>query len=79
MNGELIGINSVKFASNAVEGMGYAIPVSTAEPILDELMNRETRSKVDEAKSAYLGISCKMYRQRLLRCITCRREFLSTT
>ncbi len=59
MNGELIGINSVKFASNAVEGMGYAIPVSTAEPILDELMNRETRSKVDEAKSAYLGISCK--------------------
>ncbi|MCH1982207.1 trypsin-like peptidase domain-containing protein [Ruminococcus sp. OA3] len=59
MNGELIGINSVKFASNAVEGMGYAIPVSTAEPILDDLMNRETRSKVDEAKSAYLGISCK--------------------
>ena len=59
MNGELIGINSVKFASNAVEGMGYAIPVSTAEPILDELMNRETRSKVDEDKSAYLGISCK--------------------
>src|SRR5699024_5622299 len=54
MQGELIGINAVKFASSEVEGMGYAIPVSTAEPILDELMSRETRRKVDEKDAAYL-------------------------
>lgn len=59
MSGELIGINAVKFASSEVEGMGYAIPVSTAQPILDELMSRETRSKVDESKASYLGISCR--------------------
>ena len=59
MAGELIGINAVKFASSEVEGMGYAIPVSTAQPILDELMSRETRSKVDEGKASYLGISCR--------------------
>lgn len=58
MQGELIGINAVKFASNEVEGMGYAIPVSTAEPILDDLMSRETRQKVDEKDAAYLGITC---------------------
>ena len=58
MQGELIGINAVKFASSEVEGMGYAIPVSTAEPILDELMSRETRRKVDEKDAAYLGITC---------------------
>ena len=58
MQGELIGINAVKFASSEVEGMGYAIPVSTAQPILDDLMSRETRRKVDEKDAAYLGITC---------------------
>lgn len=58
MQGELIGINSAKAAATEVEGMGYAIPVSVAQPILDELMNRETRSKVDEAHAAYIGITC---------------------
>ncbi len=56
MKGELIGINSAKYADNAVEGMGYAIPISKAEPILQELMNRETRDKVDEDKASYLGV-----------------------
>ena len=59
MQGELIGINAVKFAANGIEGMGYAIPISTAEPILGELMNRMTRFKVDEDKAAYLGVSCR--------------------
>lgn len=59
MKGELIGINAVKFASSEVEGMGYAIPVTTAEPILGNLMERVTRDKVDSANAAYLGISCK--------------------
>ena len=40
MKGELVGINSAKYADNAVEGIGYAIPISKAQPILEELMNR---------------------------------------
>lgn len=59
MNGEVIGINSSKIASSDVEGMGFAIPISRAEPILNELMSKETRQKVeDEDKAAYLGITC---------------------
>lgn len=57
MKGELIGINSAKYADSAVEGMGYAIPISKAKPILEELMNRETREKVDINKKGYLGVS----------------------
>ena len=57
IKGELIGINSVKAAASGVEGMGYAIPINTAKPILDELMNRTTRSKVTEEEKGYMGIS----------------------
>lgn len=57
MKGEVIGINAVKYADSQVEGMGYAIPISKAEPILEELMNRQTRDKVeDSSKVGYLGI-----------------------
>nr|MBQ8253280.1 trypsin-like peptidase domain-containing protein [Lachnospiraceae bacterium] len=56
MEGELIGINSAKFASELVEGMGYAIPIATAQPILDNLMNRETRELAGD-KAGYLGVS----------------------
>ena len=55
--GELIGINSVKFISEDVEGMGYAIPISDVESIIGNLMNKETRDKVDDAQKGYLGIS----------------------
>lgn len=58
MRGELIGINSAKAAATEVEGMGYAIPIATAQPILDELMNRETRYKASEDKAAYIGVTC---------------------
>lgn len=55
--GNLIGINSAKAADTGVEGMGYALPVNTASPILDELMNRTTRSKVtDSAELGFLGV-----------------------
>lgn len=54
MNGEVIGINSVKYADTNVEGMGFAIPISTAEPIINDLINREV---VDEADTAYLGVA----------------------
>ena len=57
MQGQVIGINSAKLASSQVEGMGYAIPISTAEPIIDDLMNRKTRTTVGEDKRRYLGIS----------------------
>lgn len=52
-NGEVIGINSAKFASDEIEGMGFAIPVSDAIPILEDLMNRE---EIKEADQGYLGI-----------------------
>lgn len=55
--GEVIGINSVKYSSEEVEGMGYAIPISEALPILEDLMNRETKEKVDESDASYLGIT----------------------
>ena len=56
-NGEVVGINTAKVATDTVEGMGYAIPISKAEPILEELMNRETRDKIeDTSKVGYMGI-----------------------
>lgn len=55
IKGELIGINSVKYSSTEVEGMGYAIPISSAMPIIEKLMTRVTKEKVSE--SGYLGIA----------------------
>lgn len=57
LDGEVIGINSNKIGGTAIEGMGYAIPISSAKPIIEELMLRETRTKVSEEKKGYLGIS----------------------
>lgn len=57
MQGELIGINSAKLASTEVEGMGYAIPLTEVESILEGLMNRTTREKVSDDAKASLGIS----------------------
>lgn len=52
-NGEVIGINSVKYSDTSVEGIGYAIPMEDAQPIISQLITQE---KVDESKQAYLGI-----------------------
>ena len=57
VSGEVIGINSNKIAGTKVEGMGYAIPISTAKPIIAELMNKQTRTPVEQNKRGYLGIS----------------------
>ena len=57
MNGEVIGINSVKIAASGVEGMGYAIPITDVEEIIGELMVRETREVVDEDKQGFLGVT----------------------
>ena len=55
MKGEVIGINSNKIGGSAVEGMGYAIPISDVKPIIENLMNKQP--KVDEDKRGYLGIT----------------------
>ncbi len=57
MRGEVIGINSAKLASSQIEGMGYAIPISAATPVIEELMNRQTRELVDKKDASYLGIT----------------------
>lgn len=57
MKGEVIGINSAKLMATTIEGMGYAIPMNTADPVIESLMNLKSRDKVDEAKAGYLGIT----------------------
>ncbi len=58
IKGQVFGINSNKIGGSTIEGMGYAIPISSAKPIIEELMNRETKEKVDESNRGFLGISC---------------------
>ena len=58
MRGEVIGFNSNKIGGSSIEGMGYAIPISTARPIIEDLMERQTRTKYSEEERGYLGISC---------------------
>ena len=57
MNGEVIGINSNKIGGTTIEGMGYAIPITSASPIIADLMERQTRTKVAEDEVGYIGIS----------------------
>lgn len=57
LNGNVIGINSSKIGGETVEGMGYAIPISRAVPIIEELMTQKTKTAVDEEDRGYLGIS----------------------
>lgn len=57
INGEVIGINSNKIGATTVEGMGYAIPISSASPIIAELMERQTRSRVADEEMGYMGIT----------------------
>ena len=55
-NGEVIGINTMKVSDQQVEGMGYSIPISDVVDILNELMNKETRTKVPESARGAIGI-----------------------
>ena len=57
MNGEVVGINSAKLASTEVEGIGYAIAISDVTDTLENLMNEETRDKVDN--HGVLGITAQ--------------------
>ncbi len=57
MRGELVGINSDKLSGSAVEGMGYAIPINEAEPIIRDLMNKTQLVELPEDEQSYFGIS----------------------
>ena len=56
LQGQVIGINSAKITDSSVEGVGYAIPISVATPIIDELMNKE---ELTESEKGYLGVSVR--------------------
>lgn len=62
-SGEVIGINVAKYSSSgsssnaSVEGMGFAIPISSVKDIISNLETKETRTKVSEDERGYLGIS----------------------
>ncbi len=61
MNGEVIGINVAKSSSSdstsaSVEGMGYAIPITQAKEIIEDLSNKETRYPVAEEDKGYMGV-----------------------
>lgn len=56
LQGQVIGINSAKIADSSVEGVGYAIPISVATPIIDELMNKE---ELSDDEKGYMGVRVK--------------------
>ena len=57
LNGNVIGINSNKIGGDTVDSMGFAIPISRAVPIIENLMNQKTKTEVSEENRGYLGIS----------------------
>lgn len=52
--GELIGINSVKFSTTSVEGMGYAIPINTVKPLVNKFINNDVAPAEEKG---YFGIA----------------------
>ncbi len=59
MKGELIGINVAKTSGTAIEGMGYAIPVNTAQGVIETLSNKKAREEIPEEEQGYLGITAR--------------------
>ncbi len=58
IKGEVIGINSNKIGGTAIEGMGYAIPISSASPIISDMLENKTRkTEVERGRAGYLGVS----------------------
>lgn len=62
INGEVIGINSSKIGGEYVDGIGFAIPISAARPIIENLMTRETRFEVAQ-ETGYMGVTMQAMRQ----------------
>lgn len=63
INGEVIGINSSKVGGEYVDGIGFAIPISAARPIIENLMTKETRFKVAEDETGYMGVTMQAMRE----------------
>lgn len=63
MKGEVIGINSSKIGGEYVDGIGFAIPISAARPIIENLMTKETRFKVADGEAGYMGITLQTVTQ----------------
>ncbi len=59
MKGELIGINSNKLGGTTVEGMGYAIPIDTARPIIEQLIAKKELEELPEDQQSYFGVGGK--------------------
>ena len=59
LSGEVIGINSSKIGGSTIEGMGYAIPISAAEPIISDLSSQTTKVKVPESERGFIGVSIR--------------------
>lgn len=57
LQGQVIGINSNKIGGSTIEGMGYAIPINAAQPIISDLSLKSTKMKVEESKRGYIAIS----------------------
>lgn len=57
VNGEVIGINSAKLIGDSVEGIGYAIPISDISDLIQNLMNQETKQKVNEDDRGLIGVT----------------------
>lgn len=74
MQGEVIGINAAKYADTDVEGIGYAIPISFAKDIIDDLMTKTTKIAVDEEEQGYPESSCRISTAEWRRLTACRKE-----
>lgn len=60
MQGELIGINTAKYSDTSVEGMGYALPISDIQDIINDLIaGKKVASDGTASGQAYLGISAQ--------------------
>lgn len=72
VRGEVIGINSNKIAGMTsdgatIEGMGYAIPISSASPIIKNLMEYQAKNKVSEEEKGYMGITMQEISEQAIR------------
>lgn len=60
MQGELIGINTAKYSDTSVEGMGYALPISDVQDIINDLIaGKNVSNDGTTSGQAYLGISAQ--------------------
>ena len=59
LRGELIGINVAKSSGNAIEGMGYAIPINMAADVIETMSKRKDREIIPEEEQGQIGIKAR--------------------